>query len=175
MADSGDHDAFVLHMIGAQSRIYAYILSLVLDRDRARDILQQANLVMLQKESEFAVDTNFLAWAYRIAFYEVLADRRSRVRDRHLFSEELLAVVASGAARENETFDERSQALDQCLQSLSQENRELVMARYRPGGQVSDLAQRLCKSPAAVSALLYRIRAGLLECVENKLGALAAK
>lgn len=170
MADSNQHDEFVLQVINAQTRMYAYILSLVLDRDRARDILQQTNLVMLQKEPEFEHGTNFLAWAYKVAFYEVLAERRARQRDKHLFNDELLALVATRMTTRNQSLDDRSAALEHCLGMLSPEHRSLIIERYRADGKVSTLAERLNKTPAAVSALLYRIRSVLLECVERKLG-----
>ena len=170
MAAGGDHDEFVLQVIDAQTRIYAYILSLVLDRDRARDILQQTNLVMLQKEPDFEHGTNFVAWAYRVAFYEVLADRRSRQRDKHLFSDELLALVAARVSESNETLDDRVQALENCLKDLPTEHRTLIVERYRTDGKVKALAEQQGKTPAAVSAMLYRIRSALLECVERKLG-----
>ena len=172
MPDPGNHDEFVLQLIDAQSRIYAYILSLVLNRDRARDILQQTNLVLLQKELEFEPGTNFAAWACRVAFYEVLAERRTRQRDKHLFSDELLGLVAARVSDANEMLNDRATALEECLQLLSHEHRQLIMERYRGDEKVSQLAEKLNKSPAAISALLYRTRTALLECVERKLGAI---
>lgn len=165
----GSHDEFVLRVIEVQSRLYAYILSLVLNKERAKDIVQQTNLVLLEKETEFQPGTNFAAWAYRVAFYEVLADRRKRQRDKHLFSDELLALIATRSATISESLDERSAALSKCLQELSGDHRENLLERYRPGGGVADLAEKLNKSPAAVSAMLYRIRTTLVECVERKL------
>lgn len=170
MSTTDQHDEFVLNVIDAQTRMYAYILSLVLDRDRARDILQQTNLVMLQKESEFVPGTSFLAWAYKVAFYEVLADRRNRQRDKHLFSDELLGLIATRSSVMSHSMDARMHALEQCLNQLQPRQRELIVERYRPDGSVATLANRLDKTPAAVSAMLYRIRTALLECVERKLG-----
>lgn len=173
MSSKGERDEFVLLMVEAQSRLYAYILSLVLDKDRARDILQQTNVVLLEKEAEFQRGTNFAAWAYRVSFYEVLAERRKRQRDKHLFSDELLALVAAKASALESTFDERTAALESCLQTLSQEQRDVVIQRYRPGGSVTALADQLGKTPAAMSAMLYRIRTTLIECVERKMKAAA--
>ena len=140
VADSNQHDEFVLRVINAQTRMYAYILSLVLDRDRARDILQQTNLVMLQKESEFEHGTNFLAWAYKVAFYEVLAERRDRQRDKHLFSDELLALVATRMTTINQSLDDRSAALEQCLGMLSPEHRSLIIERVPSRRQGVDVS-----------------------------------
>jgi RNA polymerase sigma-70 factor (ECF subfamily) len=170
MADGGRGDSFVLEMIEAQNRLYAYVLSLVLDRERAKDVVQQTNLVLLEKQSDYQPGTDFFAWVSRVAFYEVLADRRRHYRDRHLFSDELLAVVASESLRETEGIEERTAALRQCLERLSPEHRDIVIARYRPGGSVSSLAQSLGKTPNAVSAILHRLRTALLDCVSRRLG-----
>lgn len=169
MSTKGERDEFVLLMVGAQSRLYAYILSLVLDKDRARDILQQTNVVLLEKEAQFERGTNFNAWAYRVSFYEVLAERRKQQRDRHLFSDELLGLIAAKASELESSFDERATALEACLNQLSGEQREMVVERYRPGGSVAELAERWSKTPAAMSAMLYRIRCALVECVEKKM------
>lgn len=174
MADR-NHDEFVLQIIGAQSRLYAYVLSLVLNRDRAADILQQANLVMLEKEPEFQPGTNFVAWAHRVVFYEVLADRRNRQRDKHLFSDELLASIAARSEHIDQDYDQRAQQLEACMRSLSEEHREVIRQRYRPGGSVAELAKQMGRTPAAMSALLYRIRTLLVECVQRKLQGAASQ
>jgi len=169
MNDSGMEDEFVIEMIACQRRLYAYVLSVVFDRERAREIVQQVNLILLQKKSEFEMGTNFGAWACRVAFYEILADRRRRTRDRHLFDDETLALVATKAEAAAANADERVESLESCLQELSTEQRQLIRDRYSPGGSVNQLAEQARKSPAAISSLLYRIRTLLNACVERKL------
>lgn len=168
-----DHDAFVLLVINHQKRLFAYILSLVLERERASDILQQANLVLLEKESGFSHGTDFFAWAARVAYFEVLADRRRRVRDRHLFNDEMLSIVADKSSRVAGALDDRADALRDCLAGLAAEQRDLLSRRYRPGGSVNEIANAMGKTPGAVSAVLHRLRNALLDCVEKKLRALA--
>lgn len=170
MGEVGRDDAFVLEMIEAQNRLYAYVLSLVLNRERAKDVVQQTNLVLLEKQSDFRPGSDFFAWASRVAFYEVLADRRRNYRDRHLFGDELLSAVASESVRVTEGLGDRTAALRTCLERLSPEHRDLVIARYRPGGSVSSLAESLGKTPNAVSAILHRLRTALLDCVSRRLG-----
>ncbi|HMO85770.1 MAG TPA: sigma-70 family RNA polymerase sigma factor, partial [Lacipirellulaceae bacterium] len=144
-----DHDAFVLQVIDAQPRLYSYILSLTLDREAARDILQQANLVLLEKEADYTPGTNFIAWACRVAFYTVLGERRSRQRDRLKFSDELLSMIAVSAEHEASRSDERAAALRACLGRLAEEQRELVLARYGNGASVTDIARAANKTPNA--------------------------
>ncbi len=169
MADQPSHDEFVLLVIGAQNRLFAYIYSLLLDRERARDVLQQTNLVLLEKEHQFTPGTNFVAWASKVAFYEVLAERRSRQRDKLLFSDDLLALIANSADHETARHDRRASALADCLEKLPAEQQALVRQRYSPGGSVADLAAKLNKTPNAISAALHRVRSALVECVERRM------
>ncbi len=165
----GGHDQFVLEIIAAQGRLYAYILSLLLNRERAHDVLQQTNIVLLEKESEFQWGTNFGAWACSVAFYEVLSERRSRTRDRHLFNDDLLALIAVDAEAESLSIDQRREALESCLKGLTDSQRKLLNARYGPGGSVEEMARILDKTPGAISAMLHRIRAKLAKCIEHRL------
>ncbi len=174
MASGDEHETFVLQAIQSQGRIHAYILSLVLDKDLASEILQRTNLVLLQKESQFKPGTNFAAWACTIAYYEVLADRRNKSRDRHLFSDATLALVAARNNRQPDDTDQRLRALDECLQQLTPAQRDIVTERYRGDRSVAQLAESLKKTPSALSASLYRIRTLLLECVRRKMQGLTA-
>ncbi|MEQ8836580.1 MAG: sigma-70 family RNA polymerase sigma factor [Lacipirellulaceae bacterium] len=162
-------DDFVMEMIGSQNRLHAYILSVMFDKERARDVLQQTNLVLLEKKDEYVPGTAFGAWACKIAFYEVLAERRRSQRDRHMFSDDLLALIATRSERITASLDQRSEALEECLALLPSNQREILMARYRPGNTIGDIANSVGKSPGAVSVLLHRIRSALLDCVSNKL------
>jgi len=91
-----EHDEQIVQLIaGSQDRLFAYVLTLVPDRTVARDILQEANLVLWRRRESFAPGTSFAAWAYKIAFMQVLAHRRDLGRDRHVFfSEELMGQLA---------------------------------------------------------------------------------
>jgi RNA polymerase sigma-70 factor (ECF subfamily) len=169
MTSTGRDDEFVLSLLSVQSRLYAYILSLMLDKERAKDVLQQTNVVLLQKKGGFEPGTDFFAWSARVAFYEVLAERRRRGRDKHLFNDDLLALVAAESSRGTEGLEARADALRECLAKLPPKHREVVVSRYQPGGSVAGLADSMTKTPNAVSALLHRIRVALVECVTRKL------
>lgn len=165
----GSPDEFVMEMIANQNRLHAYILSLMFDKEKARDVLQQTNLVLLEKKDDYVPGTAFGAWACKIAFYEVLAERRRAQRDRHMFSDDLLALIATRSERIAASLDQRSEALEECLALLPKKQREVLMARYRPGNSIADLASSIGKTPGAVSVLLHRIRSALLDCVSKKL------
>ncbi|MEM9353118.1 MAG: sigma-70 family RNA polymerase sigma factor [Planctomycetota bacterium] len=169
-AGLGGHEAFVLQIVEHQQRLYAYICSLVLNRDRARDLLQQLNVVLLEKEADFEAGTNFGAWSSKVAFYEVLAYRRRQGRDRHLFSEELLSMIADEAEDVTSDLEDRLAALRDCLDKLDEPQRQLVESRYGPGGSVKEIAKLSQKTPGAISAELFRIRNALADCIGRRLG-----
>ena len=164
-----NHEEFVLSLVNCQGSLYAYILSLVLNRDRARDLLQQTVIVLLEKEQEFQPGTNFTAWAFRVAYYEVLADHRNRKRERHLFSEQLLSLISEDAQQISSESEDRLDALRKCLGKLTESQRQLVQDRYSSNGSVQDIAQRAKKKPGAISVELHRIRNALADCINRRL------
>ena len=69
---SRSREAFVQLMTEHQGRLYAYVLSLLGDPDQANDVLQETNLVLWRNAGEFQMGSNFRAWAFRIAHFQVM-------------------------------------------------------------------------------------------------------
>jgi RNA polymerase sigma-70 factor (ECF subfamily) len=163
-------EQFIQLITASQSRLYAYILSLLPDPERANDVLQETNLVLWRKSSEFTPDMKFMGWACRIAHFQVLAALRDLGRDRLRFDDELVGNLAQENVPNEGTADERQLALDHCMSKLFDNHRKLIQHRYSEGGSVKALAEKLNRPVGSVSQALYRIRQALLECVEKKLG-----
>lgn len=164
-----NRDEVALELIEVQSRLAGYLYSLVLDHELTKDLLQRTNVVLLEKRDKFEPGTNFFAWACRVAYHEVLAARRDYVREKLVFDEDLLSMLATESQQKFEQHDDRMQALFDCLSKLPADQQELIMARYRPAGSVANLSKSLQKTPAALSSLLTRIRWKLVACVERKI------
>jgi RNA polymerase sigma-70 factor (ECF subfamily) len=162
-----DDEAFVQAIAGHQSRLYAYIVSLLGDRDQANDVLQETNVVLWRKAGEFEAGTSFAAWAYRIAYFQVLALRRRQSRERVVFSDRLVGRLAEEAVRDAEGFDSRRRQLERCLDDLPPRHRQLLELRYRDAVPVETLAGALGRSANAVALTLFRIRRRLSECIER--------
>jgi RNA polymerase sigma-70 factor, ECF subfamily len=162
---------FVRRLTRCQPRLYAYIMTLVLDPHEADDVLQQANLVMWEKLDEFLVCENFDGLACRVAYYQVMAHRRDRSRERRrvLFDDQLIESLAAAARGKTDAFQGYLGALRDCMARLSDVQRELVRRRYEPGGSVNSIAADRGDSPNSVSASLYRIRKLLLACIRENL------
>jgi RNA polymerase sigma-70 factor (ECF subfamily) len=150
-----------------QPEIHRYILSLLPDRMLADDVAQETNLVLWRKAAEYDPAQPFLPWALTVALYQVKAARRDAGRDRHVFDDSLVELLAS-ECREDPHAD-LEQALEKCLQELPQRQRDLILARYAPGSSVQDLAAERRQTPTALSLALMRIRKALETCIERKL------
>jgi RNA polymerase sigma-70 factor (ECF subfamily) len=162
-------------LLDVQRSLYGYILSLYPSGTAAKDILQQTNLVLLKKQSEYDPSGNFGAWAARIAYYEVLAYRKAARRDRLLFSDDLIQSLAAEGATDVTADDPQMRALDVCFRRLEESDRELIQLRYRDEKPAREIAAALGRTPHAISQSLYRIRTALLNCIQRRLHATGAR
>ena len=154
-----------------QRRIFTYIHALVPDRHDAEDLLQETNLVICEKFSEFKPGTDFAAWACQIAWWRVRAARQKFARSKVVFDDGVLEKVAHTALALRDETDPRHAALEHCLQKLHERDRELVLTRYEFGCNVKAAAQRSGRSVLAAYKALGRIRKLLLDCVSNRIAA----
>jgi len=155
--------------MAAQSRLYAYIVSLVHDPDRAHDILQNANLVMLRKIDEVDENVEFLAWAHKVCYFEVKGHIRDKARDRLHFDDSVLTRLAEAASQRSGQYELRVRALFDCLEELPSGQREMVEKRYMAEGSVRALAESLGRPYGSVRQALFRVRQALTDCVAGKM------
>jgi RNA polymerase sigma-70 factor (ECF subfamily) len=158
---------FVELMTQYQGRLYGYVLSLSADPNVANDVLQEANVVLWKQWRQFEPGSNFKAWAFRIAHFQYMAYRQKRLRDKTLFSDELLATLASEAKEVDERHEERAAALERCLEQMPPRSREAIRLRYADDLNVSDIAQKLNRNANAVYQILFRARQWLIACVNK--------
>jgi RNA polymerase sigma-70 factor (ECF subfamily) len=158
---------FMMLLTSSQSRLFAYILSLVLDRDQADDLLQQTNVILWEREEDFKLGTNFTAWSFRIAYFQVLAHRKKQQREALVFDDDVLAAVAEVAADCDVAFETRQKRLRRCLEKLSQRQREFIRRRYEAGANLETISLDTALSINAVKQLLFRARSILIRCVNE--------
>lgn len=172
MAQKGspESEVFVRLMAEHQARLYGYVLSLLGDPDQANDVLQEANVVLWRDSREFRPGSNFKAWAFRVAHFQVMAFRQRQIRDKLVFEDELLQALDTGAREADERFHDRRECLSGCLEKLPPVQRDLVRRRYAEGRSVQAIAQERGMTPNAAMQALFRIRQGLMECVARLSG-----
>lgn len=162
-------EEFVRLLSQNQRRLLLYILTLVPRLTEAEEILQETNLVLWREYESFQPGTNFLAWAFKVAFFQVLAWRKKQQRDRLEFSDAFLETTARELAESNDHLEQRAEKLNDCLARLPPDQREIIQLRYREGLGVEQIAARLGRTVAAVYRALSRIRLSLYECVSKGL------
>lgn len=154
---------------GTQRQLYAYILTLLADRNQADDVLQETNLVLWEKADEYTPGTSFMAWATRVAYFQVMAHFKRNKRDRLRLSDTVIEEVAQLAARQQPLLDIRCRAMHDCVAKLTEEDRDLIHRRYMGDQKADVIAGQVGRTAAAVRQALYRIRSGLLRCIEKTL------
>lgn len=163
---------FVKQITRVQRPLHAFILSMVWNPAEAEDVLQETNLLLWEKAGEFDDTRPFLPWAMRFAQLQAMAWlKRHRQRQRIVFDDDLVQLLAEEAVAGEPAFEARQQALASCVQKLPPGQRELIARRYEPGASVQELAERAGVSPKAVSDKLRRIRQSLLACIQRTLSA----
>lgn len=165
--EPGATSDFVELMTQHQGRLYGYLLSLSADPDAANDILQEANIVLWKQWRQFQTGSNFTAWAFRIAHFQFMAYRQRQLRDKTLFNDDLLATLAGEAREVDQWHDERSAALEKCLERMPDRSREAIRLRYADELKIADMAEVLERSANAVYQILFRARQWLIECVQK--------
>ncbi|WP_166828696.1 sigma-70 family RNA polymerase sigma factor [Thalassoroseus pseudoceratinae] len=162
-------EEFVQLFTRNQRRLYLFILAQCPNPVEAEEILQETNVVIWRKFRQFEMGSSFLAWAGRIAHYEVLKFRERRHRDRHRFSDEFVKHVAEEALEESDQLEARRMALLNCLQKLRASDRELIRHRYATGHSGQDVADQLDRPVNSIYQSLSRIRRTLMECINRQL------
>lgn len=172
-SDPQDHTGvFVAHVLDMQRNLFAYILTLLPSLDDANEVLQQTNLVLWSKRNEFCPGSDLQAWACRIAYYEVLAYRQRWRRNRLRFDNDLVGQMADEVGMAPQANSESElQALAQCCESLSPADRELLDLRYQETLSAPQIAAKVRRSAVAIRKALFRIRAALHRCVDQRLKA----
>jgi RNA polymerase sigma-70 factor (ECF subfamily) len=162
-------DVFVTHVINMQRNLFAYILTLLPNLEDANEVLQQTNLVLWSKRDEFRPGSNIEAWGCRIAYYEVLAFRQRCRRERLRFNNDLVTQMAEETSDEFVNSEAELQALAKCREELNSPDQQLLDFRYHDRLNASQIAEKVDRSAVAIRKALFRIRAVLHRCVEDRL------
>jgi RNA polymerase sigma-70 factor (ECF subfamily) len=171
VAGSAKSQLFLRLFLQNQRRLYAYILTLLPRRDDAEDVFQETSLVLWGKFDAANPPADFAAWGCRIAYFKVLDFYKKRQRSRVCFSQEMLERVGETAAIRAATLrlDERSAALETCIEKLRPGDRDLLARRFALGATTESTAAEVGRSVDAVYKALAKIRHALFACITRTL------
>lgn len=162
-------EAFIRELSREQDFIAAYIRSLLPHAADADDVLQQCNLLLWKKFSEYDGERSFRAWACGIAYYEVRNFLRSAHRNRLQFNEELMSQLADQRLAEAEPRAGHLTALQSCLKLLKQDDQELIRTAYEKSHTLAELAELQGMTVRSLHNRIWRLRKLLHGCVHRKL------
>ena len=162
-------EEFILELTQVQQRLFCFLFKRLADREQARDVLQRTNLVLCRKAEQYQTGTNFKAWAMSVANFEVMAYRKTQVRERLVFSDEVDDMIGSREDEFSSSQTDRISHLNHCLQLMSPQNRKLIEHRYEGENSMEKIADEIGATVGAIRVKLHRLRKLLLECIQNRM------
>lgn len=160
--------AFNALFLRHQRDIYAYILTLMPDRNDAEDVFQQTCLMLLEKAGEYDPQRRFFPWACGFALNEVRRFRRAHHRERLQLDEAAIESLVSVQAKTAGPIQKRLELLKDCVASLPPEKRDLLARAYGSARGLKGLAAQLQIDLNTLYKRLERIRRILFACMERR-------
>ena len=172
-AIAGDEEAAGALFDHYHPRVFAYALSKLRNRSDAEDVASEAFARVLRDIDKFRwKGSGFEAWLFRIAANLVVDHvRKSRretpsedAMDKADTTQELdpLASVLAG---------EQAERLGTMLDSLAEEQREVVLLRFAAGLDTSEVGSVMGRKPNAVRQLQFRALTNLREMMREEVEA----
>ena len=167
-SEDARYETFVARFAHYEPDLRRFIRSLLPTWTDADDVLQQTAIVIWRKFEQYDPETNFMKWACVIARFEALAYRRKMARDRLVFREDVMELMADEGVEELEPRRSEHTALESCLAEMPEKHRRFITLAYTPGVKIKEMAEEAGSSAAAFYMRLKRLRRKLLYCVESK-------
>jgi len=161
---------FMRLLMKHEPALRAFSRSLLPDWNLVDEVIQESSLTLWEKFSQLESDSGFLPWAKVVVRFKCLSAIRDLGRDRHVFSEGVLELLADEAAEmDAEEHVAAMKALRVCLAKFSNPHQELLLAPYSGEGRVKHMASQSGKSANALYKLLGRLRGKLSGCVHESI------
>ena len=151
-AKQGDMSAIRWLYVRYKDNIYGYVLSIVRDPYEAEDVTQQVFLKLMSVMERYEPrSVPFTSWLLRVARNVAVDHLRAR--------RSLPCAEVHGVSDEvDEAGRERRWGLEQALEALPAEQRNVVVLRHLVGLTPGEIAIRMGRSEAAVHGLHHRGR-----------------
>ncbi len=160
---------FVQAVTSNQLALTAYCRARLGNAEDAADVLQQLNVKLWEKHSDWDPETDFLPWAFSVARFTVLTFIRDASRDRLLFDQDVCELIVDETENAAGNAFGRHAALKECLKKVDVSNLEILKRHYIAGVPLKEIAEAAGRSHGAIKGLLFRIRRQLGPCIDSKL------
>ena len=148
-------------------KVYAHCLGFADVHNQAADLTQDVFERVLQKLDTFGGNSRFSTWLYAVCRNYCLTEYQHRQRRGR-------AVNTYGLGRDEFVYpdavsiqEQRLVLLEMALRSLSDDERQLLLARYEQDNSINQLAVLVAASPSAVKMRLWRVRDRLRQAIQQ--------
>jgi RNA polymerase sigma-70 factor (ECF subfamily) len=162
------HAEFARLLHEAHRELFGFIFAMLQNRADAEDVYQQCALVLWKKFSSFTPGTSFIAWAIRVAQFEIKDFVKARRRRKRYFTDAILDAIAVTYQNDpGERHEEKLDALARCLEKLTERELKMLKLCYSVDRDYRQIAAAEGKSIAAIYKAISRIRRTLYLCVQR--------
>ncbi len=162
------YERFTRLFLHYEPEILRAVMMFVPGRADARDIVQETAVALWQQFEQYDPARPFANWAIGYARIQVRRWFRDSQRENRLSERavEALLIADEECADDKE---KRDAALRECLSAMPANSREIIEGYYFSERSVEALATNHGRSVDAIYKTLQRLRAGLLDCIHQKL------
>lgn len=176
LAQAGDLNSFTRLINGYRHTVTGIALAIVKDLDASEEVAQQVFIHVWQQLQTLREPASFLPWLRQITRYRAynyLRDHKIKQKVSGEEAELLLEQFADPTANvaDNLQRDEQNAVIQQLIDQLPEDSREIVLLYYREEQSSQQVAALLGLSDANVRKKLSRVRELLKDQLLNRFGA----
>jgi RNA polymerase sigma-70 factor, ECF subfamily len=154
-AKSGDMDAIRFLYLRYKDNIYGYVLSILRDAHEAEDATQTVFMKLISVIHTYEPrQVPFTAWILRVAHNVAIDSLR---RHRPMPCEEVIEISRPA----DDSRHVRRWGLEQALETLPEDQRNVVVLRNLVGLSPAEIADRMGRTEASIHGLHHRARVAL--------------
>ena len=154
-AKSGDNDAIRFLYLRYKDNVYGYVLSILRDAHEAEDVTQTVFIKLISVIHKYEPrQVPFTSWILRVARNVAIDSLRQR---RPVPCEEVFEPTRAA----DDSGRERRWGLEQALETLPEDQRDVVVLRHLVGLSPGEIAHRMGRTEASIHGLHHRARLAL--------------
>lgn len=154
----------------SQDMLAGYVYMRVRNFHDAEDVIQEIARSAAGSFDQYDPEKPFGPWLITIANRRIVDHWRKQGNAPTTLTDQALEGIADAHLQLANTRDERFDALQACLATLSDRHRSIIDLRYGQALGPDQIADRVGTSTTAINALIYRVRKALAACISDRLG-----
>ena len=156
-----------------QDMLAGYVYMRVRNFHDTEDVIQEIARSAAGTFNQYDPAKPFGPWLITIANRRIVDHWRKQGSAPATLTDQALEGIADAHIELGDTCDERFDALQACLATLSDRHRSIIDLRYGQALGPEQIASRVGTSTTAINALIYRVRKALAACINDRLGSRA--